>query len=97
MELHISISCCPNDNDIANIFSMIADESDSWMILGKSEMTFMQTDGTALEYQEGSLDSHYYCPDANLSPEKMIQALKSYARGDNWWKQAITWEKGVYY
>ena len=95
MDLDIRIcSCRPNDDDIVNIFSMIADESESWMILCRSEMTYMQTDGVNLEHQEGSLDYHYYCPDACLSPEKIIQALISYARGDDWWKQALTWEKG---
>ncbi len=96
MDLNISISCCPNDNDIVNIFSMIADESESWMVLARTEKTYMQTDGIILEYQEGSLDDHYYCPDSNLSQVKMIQALISYARGDDWWKQTIIWKKGFY-
>jgi len=80
--------------DIVNALSLVAGKEDAFIILAQSEMTYIQTDGEIVEYQEGSLDSHHFCPDP-LTFECIAKALQSYAKGDDCWKTAIRWEKGI--
>ena len=80
MNLEVNVSVDVSYNDIIiNALSMVAGKNDCSVILSKSEMTYIQTDGVTLEHQEGSLDYHYYCPDS-LSLDHMVEAFQSYAR-----------------
>ncbi len=70
---------------------------DGFAILGRDEMTYMQTSGSArdgfvLEYQEGDTDRHYECPDT-LTVAQITRAFVSYADGTDTWKTAFRWEK----
>ena len=94
MELEVTIRGTIPDDDIVKALSMVTGKENSNVILSQSQMTYIQTDGVTLEFQEGSLDSHHFCPDS-LTFELMVEALRSYANGDDWWKTAIRWERGV--
>lgn len=85
---------CPDEDDIVKALLMIVGKDDSFIILSRTEGTYMQTDGTSLEHQEGSLDYHYYSPQCHISVETTANILLSYARGNDWWKQAIPWQRG---
>ena len=72
-------------------------EDDSFLILSKDEMSYIQTcresDGRyVLEYQEGSLDQHYECADALLTFQKVSMAFTGYFNGTDEWKTALTWQ-----
>lgn len=94
MELEITVRGTIPEDDIVKALSMIAGKENSNVILLQSQMTYIQTDGVTLEFQEGSLDSHYFCPDP-LTFDCMVEAFRSYAKGDDWWKTGIRWEKGI--
>ncbi|MGA1980431.1 MAG: hypothetical protein ABSG99_07735 [Sedimentisphaerales bacterium] len=85
---------CPDEGDIVKALLMIVGKDDSFIILSRSEETYLQTDGTSLEHQEGSLGYHYYSPQCNISVETTANIFLSYARGNDWWKQAIPWQRG---
>ncbi len=73
------------------------DDSDSFAILAKSKLTYMQTvgsesEGYSLEYQEGSIDEHYECTN-DLSREDVIEALQAYRTGDESWRTRFRWER----
>ena len=93
MVLEVAIPSPIPDDDIVKALSMVTGKENSSVILSQSEMTYIQTDGVSLEYQEGSLDSHYFCPEL-LTFDHMVLALQSYANGNDWWKTEIRWEKG---
>ena len=85
----------PDDDDILKALSKIEEKSaDRHVILARSDLSYMQTDGFVLEYQEGSVDYHCYCPNGFVSADNAAQAFLSYARGDDEWKQAFQWERG---
>lgn len=86
----------PDEDDIVKSISMLQGLETDYVILGKSEddMTYMQADGVNLEHQEGSLDYHYYCPSGFISVDNATGAFISYARGDDFWKNMLEWEKG---
>jgi len=70
---------------------------DGFAILGRDEMTYMQTSGSrregfVLEYQEGDTDRHYQCPDP-LTEKQITEAFLSYADGTDAWKTVFRWEK----
>lgn len=72
-------------------------DSDSFAILAKSRLTYMQATGSKqegydLEYQEGSIDEHYECMN-ELTQEDVIAALQAYRVGDGGWKSKFEWEK----
>jgi len=73
-------------------------EGDSFLILSKNEMTYMQTSGSIqegfiLEYQEGSVDEHYACTNSPLTQDLLVQAFKDYLNGKPDWINDLTWEK----
>jgi len=72
-------------------------DDDSFLILSKDEMSYIQTCKTVdghyvLEYQEGSLAEHYKCADEMLSFQKVSMAFTSYLNGTDEWKTALTWQ-----
>jgi hypothetical protein len=93
LSLEIVISC-PSENDIVQALSMIEGRDSSWIVLSRSEGTFMQTDGISLEHQEGSVDYHYYACDSHILTASISETLLSYARGDDWWKRSFIWNQG---
>ena len=103
LELRVSLSCYgepetiinPDDNDIVRSISMVErtiDKEGKYVILARSEMTYMQTDTVMIEHQEGSLDYHYRCSEGYVSLEETSDLFISYARGEDWWKTAVEWE-----
>ena len=69
-------------------------EQQSYVILSKAEQSYIQTNVYCLEYQDGSMDNHYYCPPEFLSSMTILKAFVSYAQGCSWWEKYIMWEKG---
>lgn len=72
-------------------------DDDSFLILSKDEMNYIQTCKTSdghyvLEYQEGSLEDHYECADEMLNFQKVSMAFTSYLNGTDEWKTALTWQ-----
>jgi hypothetical protein len=62
-----------------------------------SGLSFMQTaggpdEGFVLEYQAGSVDSHFACTNTALSVEEVVQAFVWYATGDDRWRSELPWE-----
>ncbi len=73
-------------------------ENDSFLILSKSDMVYMQTagnfnEGFILEYQEGSVDEHYSCINDPLTNDQVVKAFKDYLNGNLNWKKDLIWEK----
>lgn len=66
----------------------------SFAILTKSKQSYIQTNVYCLEYQDGSMDDHYYCPPEYLSSMTILRAFVSYGQECSWWKESILWEKG---
>jgi hypothetical protein len=71
--------------------------SNSFAILAKSELTYMQCSGGrsvgySLKYQEGSLDDHYECHD-KLIEEDVIEAFQAYRNGNESWRTKFNWKK----
>ena len=73
-------------------------EGDSFMILLVDEMTYMQASGDpgsgfVLEYQDGSLEQHYYCADSDISAGKITDAFRSYLAQDDKWRKKYHWKR----
>ena len=73
-------------------------EGDSFLILSVDEMTYMQASGDpgggyVLEYQDGSLEEHYYCADPDISAGKVTDAFRSYFAKDDEWRRKYMWER----
>ena len=74
-------------------------QGDSFMILSVDEMTYMQASGDqsggfVLEYQDGSLEQHYYCADPDISAGKVTDAFRSYFARDDKWRKKYHWQRG---
>ena len=103
MELTLNGEIVDRDIDDALIDESLQSlsEDDSFMILAKDEMTYMQTtgdpgNGFILEYQEGSMDEHYSCAHPVLGLSEVSRAFKQYLHGDERWKSDLRWEKEGY-
>lgn len=90
----------PIDNSLIeeSIRSMTG-EGDSFVILSKDEMTYLQTsggptEGYILEYQEGTLEEHYSCVEPSLDTEQAVRIFQCYLSGDSRWRTDYKWEKG---
>lgn len=105
MSLTLSVGCydCdekvitnPDEDDIIKALSMVQGREGDYVILSRYEdgLTYIQTDGVSLEYQEGSIDYHYHCPNGFISVDNAARAFLSYAIGDDLWKEMFVWEKG---
>ena len=76
----------------------LTQEADSFAILEKSHMYYIQTagdpkNGFVLEYQDGSLEEHFSCTDGHIDTNKVIKAFQSYLAQDRRWLQDFNWEK----
>jgi hypothetical protein len=87
-----------DDQAIVQALQNLTGEGDSFAILSKTEMTYIQTTGSpaegfVLEYQDGSLDLHFRCSEEHLDLEKVIRAFTLYLRGDERWRTEFSWEQ----
>jgi len=69
--------------------------ADGFVIVGESEMTYMQAAGDTekrfwIEHQEGSLARHFHA-ESRISIEETTEILASYARKGGEWKSATKW------
>ena len=92
-----------SEDSIAHALSTLPGGEDSWAILQKDELHYMQTcesgqgertwgEGFILEYQDGSLDSHYKCVDDNLELSAIERAFQLYFKGDDRWRTEYEWQ-----
>lgn len=86
-----------NDELLEQSILSLTGEGDSFVILSRNDMTYMQTSGDPkngfiLEYQEESVDQHYSCTDGDLSASQVVQAFQWYLSGDGRWKTDLKWE-----
>jgi hypothetical protein len=88
---------------IAHALATLPAGDDSWAVLQKDEMHYMQTggpaqgertwgDGFVLEYQEGSLDSHYRCVQEDLELSAIQRAFQLYFEDDDRWRTEYEWQ-----
>lgn len=99
MELEVEgeeIENNPGPDEIVKALSSLDGKNRSFAILSRTEFTYIQVsgsvkDGFSMEYQDGSLDKHYYCP-GDMSLEVTVKAFISYARGENEWQKTLKWE-----
>ncbi|MCV6623252.1 MAG: hypothetical protein OIF51_16035 [Cellvibrionaceae bacterium] len=81
---------------IAEILAKLPYREDPFLILSNGDLTFMQTlwveSGFVLEYQEGSIDSHYVT--VSEQDEKSVrEALISYLHGSDEWMSRMEFER----
>ncbi len=87
----------PSAADIrAAVFALDTRKGDASLVLGPTEMTYIQTGGDQrvgfdLEYQEGDTDHHYRAT-RDFTAEEITKALVSYAAGEDNWKAMAEWE-----
>lgn len=86
-----------DDALIASSLHTLNADDDSFLILSKDTMSYIQTCKTSdgnfvLEYQEGSLDEHYECTDKMLTFQKVSTTFTSYLNGSEEWKTSLTWQ-----
>lgn len=85
-----------NVNLIHRIVKEIVDEEDSFFILERDDMIYIQAyydgEGFILEYQEGSLDKHYISKKA-LTSNEIINVFLEYSNNSEAWKRSIEFEK----
>lgn len=89
----------PTPDDIESLIPQITpDDPNPFAILETGDGTFMQTlctdDGYVLEHQLVNTSSHYETPDL-VSLVDVINAMKSYAFGNNEWLDAFDWRRQV--
>jgi|GEM_PF-1238845 len=85
-----------NEALIISSLQSLSGDDDSFLILSKDEMSYIQTCKTAdghyvLECQEGSLAEHYECADEMLNFQKVSMAFTSYLNGTDEWKNSLRW------
>ncbi len=88
----------PSDYQIVDSLQWLGASSDTFAILSKTEMTYIQTagtfdDGFVLEYQLGSIDQHFRSESDSLPLETVSEAFLLYAAGDPAWQQVTSWQK----
>ena len=81
---------------IADSIQKLEGKEDPFLILEKTELTYMQTlwtpDGFELEYQDGNVLEHYRVSEL-ITQEDVIWALQSYLKGEPYWKSKFNFEK----
>ena len=86
----------PSMEDIANALESLDGIKSSFAILGRDDLTYIQTSrlvraGFSLEYQDGTLKSHFRCL-GTLSLEDITKAFLSYAKNGKQWQETHKWE-----
>lgn len=76
----------------------LAGQENPYAILsGSARMTYIQTlwtpTGYVLEYQEGSLGTHFRTVDHDLSAEDVVAAFHSYAAGESAWRTMFEYRR----
>jgi hypothetical protein len=94
MKLELETGPMVKNPDAAAIRKSLA-EVQGFAILSQNNLTYIQASGSAkdgfwLEYQAGSIDKHYRCPD-QLSLERATGVFVSYVQADDGWKTSIQW------
>jgi hypothetical protein len=87
----------PSLDQIAAALKALPGGDDSFAILSRDEMTYMQTTGSAaggfeLEYQAGSTREHYMCTNRQVSLDVTIRVFQLYAQRDVRWLSEVAWE-----
>ena len=87
----------PTEADIRQAVSSLADEDGAFLILGTSDMTYIQAVvdrqfGFDLEYQEDDTEHHYRARRNDFTVEEIIKAMTSYSTGADDWKKTVEWE-----
>ncbi len=99
LEVNGSVLDEPVSNElIENAVYSLTGDGDSFLILSDDEMTYIQASGDArrgftLEYQDGSLEQHYYCTDTDIPAGKVIDAFRSYFAQEDDWKNKHLWQR----
>ena len=81
---------------IKSLKSIEHGEYHSFAILSKAKQSYIQTNVHCLEYQDGSMDNHYYCPSEFLSSMTILKAFISYAQKCSWWENKIPWRRAPF-
>ena len=87
----------PTEADIRQaVFALDTMKDDAFLILGPSDMTYIQTFGNqrfgfVLEYQETDA-KHHYRAKRDLTADEIVKALVAYATGADDWKAMAEWE-----
>lgn len=81
-----------------HLMSLPGGDADSFLILSKSELSYIQTSGSPnegfiLEYQEGDIAKHYTCTTSPLSTSQVLNAFRGYLLGSESWKVDLSREK----
>src|SRR5258705_2822653 len=81
----------PTESDIWQaVFALDTEEGDAFLILGPSDMSYIQTTGDQkvgfiLEYQETDA-KHHYRAKRNLTADEIVTALVAYSTGADEWR-----------
>jgi len=71
--------------NIAEIIRLLENKEDTFVILEKDALTYMQAlwtrDGYDLEYQDGNILEHYWLSEL-VTQDDVIWALQSYLKGE---------------
>jgi hypothetical protein len=87
----------PTESDIRQaVFALDTKKIDAFLILGTTEMTYIQTSGDQnvgfkLEYQETDV-KHHYRANRDLAADEIVRALVAYSTGADEWKTMAEWE-----
>ena len=87
----------PTESDIRQaVFALDTKKSDAFLILGPTEMTYIQTSGDQnvgfkLEYQETDT-KHHYRAKRDLTADEIVKALVAYSTGADEWKTMAEWD-----
>ena len=87
----------PDSAAIEDALARVGTEGSTFATLSRDDVSYIQTaialgEGFLLEYQEGSLEAHFRCPQI-LPRERVVEAFQKYARGDESWRAPLAWEK----
>jgi len=87
----------PTESDVRQaVFALDTKKSDAFLILGPTEMTYIQATGDQnvgfkLEYQETDT-KHHYRAKRDLAADEIVKALVAYSTGADGWKTMAEWE-----
>lgn len=87
----------PTESDIRQaVFALDTKQEDAFLILGPTEMTYIQTGGDqkagfVLEYQDTD-SKHHYRAKREFTADEVVSALVAYATGADDWKTMAEWE-----
>ena len=87
----------PTVDAIENEIRALPGGIDSFLILSRDEMTYVQTAGGGgepftLEYQDGSLEMHYRAI-GDVTLESVIKVFQAYAHERASWRNVVQWER----